>query len=248
MTGVLIVTGGGRGIGAATARLGAARGYAVCVNYRVNAAAAEAVAGGIVARGGQAIAVAADVAREDDVARLFDETISALGNPTALVNNAGITGPLSPLAEAATETLRQVIDTNVIGVMLCARAAVRCMARDKGGAGGAIVNVSSGAATLGSPGEYVWYAASKAAVDSLTKGLAIEVAQAGIRVNAVAPGLTETDIHAGAGAPDRLARIAATVPLGRAAKAEEVAEAILWLLSESASYVTGAVLRVSGGR
>lgn len=248
MTNVMIVTGGGRGIGAATARLGAARGSAVCVNYRADRAAAEAVAADIVEGGGRAIAVAGDVAREDDVARLFDETVAALGVPTALVNNAGITGPLSSLAEAETATLRRVIETNVIGVMLCAREAVRRMAGEKGGAGGAIVNVSSGAATLGSPGEYVWYAASKGAVDSLTKGLAIEVAESGIRVNGVAPGLTETDIHAGAGAPARLARIAATVPLRRAAQPEEVAEAILWLLSDAASYVTGAVLRVSGGR
>jgi len=246
--GVLLVTGGGRGIGAATARLAARRGYAVCANYLGNSAAAEALVGEIVAAGGRAIAVQGDVRDEANVERLFARTEADLGPLTALVNNAGLTGLISRLDEAESETLRQVVDVNVIGTLLCSRAAVRRMSTRHGGRGGAIVNVSSGAATLGSPGEYVWYAGAKGAVDSITIGLGRELAGEGIRVNAVAPGMTATEIHAASGDAGRLERIGNAVPLGRPASAEEVAEPILWLLSDAASYVTGAILRVAGGR
>lgn len=248
MAGTLVVTGGGRGIGAAVARLGAARGYAVCVNYRRDAAAAEAVVAAIAAAGGRALAVQADVAREDEVERLFATVDRELPPLAALVNNAGSAGLVSRLEEAPSETIRQVMDLNVLGSIWCCRAAIRRLARRHGGAGGAIVNLSSGAATLGSPGEYVWYAASKGAIDSLTLGLAKENAGEGIRVNAVAPGFVRTEIHAASGMPDRLEKVAPTMPIGRAAEPEEIAEAVLWLLSDAASYTTGAVLRVAGGR
>ncbi|MHA1153800.1 MAG: SDR family oxidoreductase [Alphaproteobacteria bacterium] len=245
---VMIVTGGGRGIGAATARLAVGRGFAVCVNYLGNAEAAEAVVRDIEGAGGVAIAVQADVAAEAEVERLFETVDRELGTLTALVNNAGLAGRASRLDVASGETIRQVIEVNVLGAIWCARAAVRRMSTKHGGQGGAIVNVSSAAATLGSPGEFVWYAASKGAVDSLTIGLAREVAREGIRVNGVAPGLIETEIHAASGKPDRARALAPSVPLGRAAAPEEVAETILWLLSEAASYTTGATLRVAGGR
>lgn len=248
MTGIMLVTGGGRGIGAATARMAARRGYAVAVNYASNAAAAEDVVRGIESEGGRAIAVRADVAREDEVERLFEAVDRELGPVTALVNNAGLAGPISRLDEADGETLRQVIGVNVLGVFYCARAGVRRMSTRHGGAGGAIVNVSSGAASLGSPGEYVWYAASKGAVDSFTLGLSKEVAGEGIRVNAVSPGMIATEIHAASGDAGRLERIGRAVPMGRPAEPEEVAEPVLWLLSDAASYVTGAILRVAGGR
>jgi NAD(P)-dependent dehydrogenase (short-subunit alcohol dehydrogenase family) len=248
MPGTLLVTGGGRGIGAAVARLGAARGYTVCVNYRRDAAAAEAVVAAIAAAGGRALAVQADVAREDEVERLFADVDAALPPLTALVNNAGSAGQVNRLEEAPAETIRQVMDLNVLGSIWCARAAIRRMARRHGGRGGAIVNISSGAATIGSPGEYVWYAASKGAIDSLTLGLAKENASEGIRVNAVAPGFVRTEIHADSGMPDRLEKVAPTMPIGRAAEPEEIAEAVLWLLSDAASYTTGAILRVAGGR
>ena len=247
MPGTLLVTGGGRGIGAAVARLGAARGYAVCVNYRRDAAAAEAVVAAIAAAGGRALAVQADVAREDEVERLFAAVDAALPPLTALVNNAGSAGQVNRLEEAPAETIRQVMDLNVLGSIWCARAAIRRMARRHGGSGGAIVNLSSGAATIGSPGEYVWYAASKGAIDSLTLGLAKENAGEGIRVNAVAPGFVRTEIHAGSGMPDRLEKVAPTMPIGRAAEPEEIAEAVLWLLSDAVSYTIGAILRVVGG-
>ncbi len=246
--GVLLVTGGGRGIGAATARLAAQRGYAVCVNYLSNSRTAEALVSDITSAGGRAIAVQGDVCDEGDVARMFEQTQAELGALTALVNNAGLTGLISRFDEVETATLRQVLDVNVMGTLLCSRAAVRHMSTRHGGRGGAIVNVSSGAASLGSPGEYVWYAAAKGAVDSFTIGLGRELAGEGIRVNAVAPGMTATEIHAASGDAGRLERIGKTVPLGRAASAEEVAEPILWLLSDAASYITGAVLRVAGGR
>lgn len=246
--GVMLITGGGRGIGAATARLAARRGYAVCANYLANAAAAEALVAEIAAAGGCAIAVPGDVRDEADVERLFERTQAELGPVTALVNNAGLTGLISRLDEAETATLRQTIDVNVMGTLLCSRAAVRRMSPRHGGNGGAIVNLSSAAASLGSPGEYVWYAGAKGAVDSITIGLAREVAGEDIRVNAVAPGMTATEIHAASGDAGRLERIGKTVPLGRAASAEEVAEPILWLLSPAASYITGAILRVAGGR
>lgn len=247
-TGVLIVTGGGRGIGAATARLAARRGYAVCVNYLSNAEAAQSVVANVTAAGGRAIAIAADVRVEGDVEALLARTHDRLGPVTGLVNNAGLTGTISRLDEAEENTLRRVLAVNVLGVLLCSRAVVRRMSTRHGGAGGAIVNVSSGAATLGSPGEYVWYAGSKGAVDSITLGLAREVAGEGIRVNAVAPGMVATEIHAASGDADRLERIGRAVPIGRPARPEEVAEPILWLLSDAASYVTGAILRVAGGR
>ncbi|MFQ5773710.1 MAG: SDR family oxidoreductase [Kiloniellaceae bacterium] len=244
----MVVTGGGRGIGAATARLAARRGYAVCVNYVSNSQAAEALVAEVRAAGGRAIAHRADVSVEDEVERLFARVDEELGPVTALVNNAGLSGRISRLDEAEGETLRRVVAVNVLGVLYCARAAVRRMSTRHGGKGGAIVNVSSGAATLGSPGEYVWYAGSKGAVDSITLGLAREVAGEGIRVNAVAPGMIATEIHAASGDPGRLERIGRSVPIGRPADPEEVAEPILWLLSEQAGYVTGAVLRVAGGR
>jgi NAD(P)-dependent dehydrogenase (short-subunit alcohol dehydrogenase family) len=245
---VLIVTGASRGIGAATARLAAARGYRVCVNFLGSAEAAHALVAEIEAAGGRALAVQGDTSDEAAVCRLFETVDRALGPVDALVNNAGVTGPMGRVEDLALDTLRHVLDVNVIGCILCAREAVRRMSTKRGGRGGAIVNVSSGAATLGSPNEYVHYAASKGAVDSFTIGLAREVAGEGIRVNAVSPGLIETDIHASAGAPDRLERLAPTVPIARAGSPEEVAEPILWLLSDAASYMTGGILRVAGGR
>ena len=248
MSGVMLVTGGSRGIGAACARLAAARGYDVCVNYRGDAAAAEAVVRAVEAEGRRGLAVQADVAREDEVERLFETLDKALGPLTALVNNAGLTGHYGRLDAVSGETLRQVVEVNVLGPIYCARAAVRRMSQRHGGRGGGIVNLSSGAATLGSPNTYVWYAASKGAVDSFTKGLALEVAREGIRINAVAPGFIKTEIHASSGMPDRLETTPEVVPMGYPAEPEEVAEAILWLLSEAAGYVTGEVLRVAGGR
>jgi NAD(P)-dependent dehydrogenase (short-subunit alcohol dehydrogenase family) len=244
----MVVTGGGRGIGAATARLAAGRGYAVCVNYLGNAEAAEAVVQDIEAAGGGALAVRADVASEVEVERLFETVDRELGPVAALVNNAALAGHIDRLDAASSATVRQVIEVNLLGTIWCARAAIQRMSTRHGGRGGGIVNVSSGAATLGSPGDYVWYAASKGGVDSLTIGLAREVAREGIRVNGVAPGFVKTEIHAASGLPDRLEKEAPCVPLGRAAEPEEIAEAILWLLSPAASYTTGATLRVAGGR
>ncbi|MEF2280160.1 SDR family oxidoreductase [Deinococcus sp. YIM 134068] len=248
MTRVVLITGGSRGIGAATARLAAERGYRVGVDYHRDADAAEAVVRDIEKVGGRALAVQADVGREEDVERLFDEVQSALGPVTALVNNAGILERQARVDEIDAGRLGRVLSTNVVGAFLCAGAAVRRMSTRYGGVGGVIVNVSSRAAVLGSPGEYVDYAASKAAVDTLTVGLAREVAAEGIRVCGVRPGLIETEIHALGGEPGRVARLAPGVPLGRGGSAEEVAHAILWLLSDEASYVTGTLLDVSGGR
>jgi len=244
----LIVTGASRGIGAATAALAGTRGYAVAVAYRSEAAAAEAVVADIRAAGGRAVAIRANVAEEADVLELFARTERELGPLAGLVNNAGITGPLTRVESLEAADLARVLAVNVAGAVLCAREAVRRLSTRYGGSGGAIVNVSSRAAQLGGAGEWVHYALSKGAVDTLTVGLAREVAAEGIRVNAVAPGLIDTEIHAAAGAPDRVARMAPGIPQQRAGTATEVAQAVLWLLSPEAAYVTGAILPVSGGR
>lgn len=246
--GVLMITGGGRGIGAATARLAARRGYAVCVNFLRNRAAADGVAQEIRDGGGRAIALAGDVAVEKDVVDLFQECDRALGPLTALVNNAGIVERQSRVEAMDAARLQRMFATNVIGAFLCAREAIRRMSTKHGGKGGAIVNLSSGAARLGSPGEYVDYAASKGAIDTMTIGLAKELAAEGIRVNCVRPGFVHTDIHAAGGEPDRIERLRDGIPMKRGGKPEEVARAILWLLSDEASYSTGAILDVTGGR
>jgi NAD(P)-dependent dehydrogenase (short-subunit alcohol dehydrogenase family) len=245
---VIVITGASRGIGAATARLAAARGYAVCVNYLKNRAAADAVAGEIAANGGQAIAVGADVAEEAEVAELFKTVDAQLGTVTALVNNAGILETQMRVEAMDAGRLKRIFAANVISCFLCAREAVRRMSSRHGGSGGAIVNVSSAAARLGSPGEYVDYAASKGAVDTLTIGLAREVATEGIRVNAVRPGIIYTDIHASGGEPGRVDRMKDTIPMKRGGRPEEVAAAILWLLSDEASYATGTFIDLAGGR
>jgi len=245
--GALLVTGGGRGIGAATARLAAQRGYAVAVNYLRNATAAEGVVREITQAGGRARAIAGDVASEADVLRMFEAT-AALGPVTGLVNNAGILERQCRVDEMDADRFTRVFATNITGAFLCAREAVRRMSTRHGGRGGAIVNVSSMAATLGSPGEYVDYAASKGAIDSMTIGLAREVAQEGIRVNAVRPGVIYTDIHASGGEAGRVDRVKAAVPMRRGGEPDEVARAILWLLSDEASYSTGTFIDVSGGR
>ncbi|MEZ5293221.1 MAG: SDR family oxidoreductase [Vicinamibacterales bacterium] len=247
-SGVVIVTGGSRGIGAATARLAGARGYAVVVGYRSNADAAGRVVQSIRGAGGRAEAIAADVAVADDVVRLFDAADRAFGPLTALVNNAGVVDSKARVDEMSAGRLHRMFATNVVGSILCAKEAVRRMSTRHGGTGGAIVNVSSVAARLGSPDEYVDYAAAKAAIDTFTIGLAKEVATEGIRVNCVRPGIVETEIHASGGQPDRLQRIAPLVPMRRAGQPHEIAHAILWLLSEEASYASGALLDVSGAR
>ncbi|MFO1194807.1 MAG: SDR family oxidoreductase [Rhodoferax sp.] len=244
----LIVTGGSRGIGAATALLAAQRGYAVAVNYTRHAAAAEAVVSQIRTAGGSAIAVQADVADEAQVLAMFRQVDAALGRLSGLVNNAGVVDRAERLDAMDMQRLRRMFDINVLGSFLCARQAVLRMSTRHGGVGGAIVNVSSVAARLGGSGQYVDYAAAKGAIDTFTVGLAREVATEGIRVNAVRPGIIETEIHASGGQPNRARKLAPTIPVQRPGTAMEVAHSIVWLLSQEASYTTGAILDVSGGR
>jgi NAD(P)-dependent dehydrogenase (short-subunit alcohol dehydrogenase family) len=246
--GTLIVTGASRGIGAAIAALAGERGWAVAVNFLSGEAEAATVVNGIVAGGGRAAAIRGDVGREEDIMRLFETAEHELGPIKSLVNNAAITGGFARVDEVTGKALADVMAVNVTGAMLCAREAVLRMSTRHGGSGGAIVNISSRAAHTGSPGEWVHYAASKGAIDSFTIGLAREVATEGIRVNAVAPGLVETGIHAANGEPGRLKRLMPTIPMGRAGTPDEIAEAVLWLLSPAASYVTGAILEIGGGR
>lgn len=248
MTPHILITGGSRGIGAATARLAAQQGYAVSLNYRNDRAAAEAVLEEITRDGGKAVALQADISREDEVSRLFADAHQSFGPITGLVNNAGMLATRMRVDQMNAARLQHVFSTNIIGAFLCAAAAVRHMSTLHGGSGGAIVNLSSIAASLGSPGEFVDYAASKGAIDTLTIGLAKEVAAEGIRVNAVRPGVIYTEIHASAGEPQRVDRMKSGVPMQRGGEAIEVARAILWLLSDEASYITGTLLDVSGGR
>ena len=248
MSRIVIITGAGRGIGAATAVLAAERGYAVCVNYLRNRAAADAVVNAIERTGGKAIAVAADVSVETDVIRLFETVDRTWGPLTALVNNAGILDRQMRVEDMSVDRLNRIFATNITGYFLCAREAVRRMSTKHAGAGGAIVNVSSGAARLGAPGEYVDYAASKGAIDTMTIGLAKEVAAEGIRVNGVRPGFIYTDIHASGGEPGRVDRVKEFVPMKRGGEAVEAARAILWLLSDEASYSTGTFIDVTGGK
>lgn len=245
---VILITGSSRGIGAATALLAARQGYAVCVNYVRDAQAAAELCARIAAEGGEAIAVQADVSDEADVARLFAEVDARLGTLTALVNNVGVLEQKCRLVDMSVQRLERVLRTNVISYFLCCQQAVRRMSTASGGQGGRIVNVSSAAARLGSPDEYIDYAASKGAVDTLTLGLAKEVAADGIRVNGVRPGIIYTDIHASGGEPGRVARLASGVPMRRGGQPEEIADAIVYLLGPGASYVTGSILDVAGGR
>jgi NAD(P)-dependent dehydrogenase (short-subunit alcohol dehydrogenase family) len=248
MTKAILITGGSRGIGRATALLAAERGWRVAIGYvAAEAAAAETVAA-IEAAGGQGLALRADVAEEAEVVALFDGAATRLGGLDGVVNNAGIVAPAACLADMPAERLRRIFAVNVYGAYLCAREAARRMSRDRGGRGGSLVNLSSAAARLGSAFEYVDYAGSKGAIDTMTIGLARELGPQGVRVNAVRPGLIETDIHASGGRPDRAQRLGRETPLGRAGRPEEVAEAIVWLLSDASSYVTGALLDVAAGR
>jgi NAD(P)-dependent dehydrogenase (short-subunit alcohol dehydrogenase family) len=246
--GTMIVTGASRGIGAAVARLAGERGYAVAVNYATGSAEAQKVVDGIIAGGGCALTIQADVSREEDIVRIFETAERELGPIKALVNNAAITGGFARVEEVSAEAIRKTFAINVVGAMLCAREAVRRMSTKRGGAGGSIVNISSRATQTGSAGEWVHYAASKGAIDVFTTGLAREVATEGIRVNAVAPGLIETGLHAANGEPRRLQRLTPTIPMQRVGQPSEVAQAVLWLLSPAASYVTGAILEVGGGK
>ncbi|MEE3636286.1 oxidoreductase [Pseudomonas sp. FFUP_PS_473] len=245
---VIVITGASRGIGAATARLAALQGYRVCINYHADDEAAERVLAEVRELGAEAIAVRADVSVEDEVIQLFHRVDSELGRVTALVNNAGTIGHTSRLEDMSEFRLLKLMKTNVVGPMLCAKHALQRMSTRHGGLGGSIVNVSSVAARLGSPNEYVDYAASKGALDTFTVGLAKEVASEGVRVNAVRPGYIHTDFHALSGDPDRVSTLEASLPMGRGGRAEEVAEAIIWLLSDKASYSTGSFIELGGGR
>jgi len=249
MSGTAIVTGGSRGIGAATARMLAQRGYDVAISYLSNAEAADAVVRDIESAGRRGLAVRCDAGNESETERLFGTVDKELGTLTALVNNAGMTGKVDRLDSVSSETIRACVDANLYGTVWACRAAVRRMSTRYGGKGGAIVNVSSIASKLGSPNYYVWYAAAKGAVDALTIGLAKEVVREGIRVNAVAPGIIDTDIHeVSSGMPGRVEKEAHLVPMGRAGRPEEVAEGIVWLLSDAASYVTADIMQISGAR
>ena len=248
MTHVVLITGGSRGIGAATALLAAAQGYAVAVNYTTNSLAVDEVVRRIRASGGQAMAVQADVAKESEVVAMVEKVDAKFGRLTALVNNAGVVDDMCRVDKITTARLQRMFEVNVFGSFICAREAVRRMSTAHGGAGGSIVNVSSAAARIGSPGQYVDYAAAKGAIDTFTLGLAKEVAAEGIRVNAVRPGIIDTDIHASGGQPDKARLQGPTAPMQRAGTAAEVAEAIVWLMSDKASYSTGVLLDVAGGR
>lgn len=248
MTGALLITGGSRGIGAATARLAASQGYSVCVGYRARGEAAAALVASIESEGGRAVAVQADVSIEADVIRMFEACDRELGMLSALVNNAGILETQTRVEGIDRARLERIFATNVFGAFACARQAVRRMSTRYGGAGGAIVNVSSVAARVGSAGEYVDYAASKGALDTLTVGLAGEVAGEGIRVNGVRPGFIYTEMHASGGESGRVERVASSIPMKRGGRADEVARAILWLLSDEASFTTGTLIEVAGGK
>jgi NAD(P)-dependent dehydrogenase (short-subunit alcohol dehydrogenase family) len=241
---ILLITGGSRGIGAATARCAAAQGYVVAINYKSDEKAAASVVDSIAKAGGKAIAIKGDMGVESDVARVFETVDSKLGRLTHLVYNSGITGKNSRVEDVSTQTLREVMDVNVMGAFWCARAAIPRISKNKGGAGGAIVLISSVATEIGSAGEYVWYAASKGAIDTMTIGLARELVGDSIRVNAVSPGLIATDIHE----PGRLDRVSPMVPMKRPGTPDEIAQSVVFLLSDASSYTTGAILRVSGGR